>query len=158
MGVIEEVSEILRNKKLKIAIAESCTGGFLSHTFTNIPGASDFFLIGMVVYTSETKKRFLSVHEETLLRYGPVSAEIAEEMCSGVKNLVNADIGISTTGFLPSNKGVPEGLVGKVFIGIAGKQLHVFEKKFTECTRAEMKIAIADFVIKKLLEIIKKEF
>lgn len=156
MEAIEEVSELLRRKKLRIAIAESCTGGFLSHVFTNLPGASDFFVFGVVVYSPQAKKKFLFVKEESLAE--PVSAKVAEEMCLSVKNLANAEIGLSTTGYLPTTKEIPHEKIGIVFTAIAGKQLHVFENKFSVSSRIDMKKAIADFVIQKLLEIVRKEF
>ncbi|MCX8173034.1 MAG: CinA family protein [Thermoplasmata archaeon] len=157
MLVIEEVSELLKRKKLKIAVAESCTGGAISDAFTNISGASQFFVAGIVAYSRIAKEELLGVAPGTLEKYGAVSAEVATEMCLNIKKLTGADIGVSTTGYASGGGGIPEAKVGLAYVGIATGALHVFEKRFTG-KRTEVKAAITDYTLEKLLEIIKKEF
>lgn len=158
MTTIEEISEMLKQKKLKIAFAESCTGGALSDAFTNISGASRFFVTGIVAYSVEAKKKILAVKPKTIDKHGAVSAEVAKEMCMNVKSLADADIGISTTGYASEGEGIPKDKVGLVYIGICyNRHLIVFEKRF-QGQRHEIKADITDFVVEKLLEIIKKEF
>ena len=122
-------AELLR-RSATIGTAESVTGGGLALLMNTTPGASETFLGGVVAYVSVVKRDVLGVSEETLERYGAVSAECAAEMASGVRSKVGADYGVSTTGVAgPSEQeGKP---VGLVYIGIAGadgvviKELHL---------------------------------
>lgn len=157
MNVIEEISEVLRKKNLSLAIAESCTGGAISNAITNISGASHFFVLGVVAYSAKAKKEVLGVRSTTIKKYGVVSKEVAEEMCLKVKKLANADIGIATTGYASPGKGIPEEKVGLAYIGVCARNLTVIERKFSG-DRMEIKNAITNYTLEKLLTIIKKEF
>ena len=97
---VKKVHELFRNKCLTLSLAESCTGGLISHYITNLPGASDFFISGIVAYTGEIKKNILGVSPETLNKYGVVSAETAREMAEKVRILSRAVCAVSTTGNL----------------------------------------------------------
>lgn len=116
------VNELLK-RNLKIAAAESCTGGLVSERITQIPGASKIFDCGVCAYANEIKHRVLGVREETLAKYGAVSQQTAAEMASGVRKLANADIGISTTGIAGPGGGTQEKPVGLVYIGIDSDRL-----------------------------------
>ena len=91
------VRSLLANN-MKIATAESCTGGMIASKITSVAGASECFDCGVVTYSNEQKHKLLGVSEETLTKYGAVSEEVALEMCKGVKVLANSDFGISVTG------------------------------------------------------------
>ncbi|MEM3493878.1 MAG: CinA family protein [Thermoplasmata archaeon] len=147
----------MKQKKLKLGVAESCTGGALSNAITDIPGASQFFVLGVIAYSQEAKKEVLGVNPETIEKHGVVSPEVAGEMAQNVKKLAKADVGISTTGFASPGEGVPEDKVGLVYIGICARNLTVVGKKFSG-ERVEIKNAVVNYAIKKLLIIIKKEF
>jgi len=108
----------LEKRGLKIACAESCTGGELCARLVNCSGASNVLLEGVVSYSNESKISRLSVKEETLLKYGAVSAETAEEMAKGVSLNLKADIGISTTGVAGPLGGTEEKPVGLVYAAI----------------------------------------
>ena len=97
---VKKVHELFRNKGLTLSLAESCTGGLICHYITNLPGASDFFISGLVAYSAEIKKNILGVSPETLNKYGIVSAETAREMAEKVRMLSRADCALSTTGNL----------------------------------------------------------
>ncbi|RLF39367.1 MAG: hypothetical protein DRN21_03675, partial [Thermoplasmata archaeon] len=84
----EEIARFLLERKWWIATAESCTGGLLAHTLTNIPGSSAYFKGGVVSYSNEVKMKVLGVKRETLEQYGAVSEQTAREMAEGVKNLM----------------------------------------------------------------------
>lgn len=157
MEAIEEIGDLLTRKKLRMAIAESCTGGAISDAFTNISGASQFFVLGIVAYSTEAKENLLGVHSETIEKYGLVSVEVAKEMCINVKKITNADIGVSTTGYASSGAGVPDEKVGVVYIGISSKTITVYENRF-KGQRENVKKTITRFTAEKLLEIIKREF
>jgi nicotinamide-nucleotide amidase len=112
------VGEILVNRNLTIATAESCTGGLLAGTLINYPGISSVFLEGAITYSNEAKMKRLGVKEETLERYGAVSEETAREMAIGIARAASTDIGISVTGVAGPDGGTEEKPVGLVYIGL----------------------------------------
>ena len=115
----EEIARFLLERKWWIATAESCTGGLVAHTLTNIPGSSAYFRGGVVSYSNEVKMKVLGVKRETLEQYGAVSEQTAREMAEGVKNLMEVDVAVATTGIAGPGGGTPEKPVGLVYIGLA---------------------------------------
>lgn len=111
------IGNILRQKQLKIAIAESCTGGMIANRLTNIPGSSEYFERGVVTYSNTSKIEILGVNPETIEMYGAVSKETAIEMARGIRIKSNVDIGLSTTGIMGPTGATPSKPVGLVFIG-----------------------------------------
>ena len=111
----------LKDKKLTIACAESCTGGLVAKTITDVGGCSSVFLGGVVSYANEIKEKVLGVKCETLKKYGAVSEFTAMEMADGVRRLCNSDIGISTTGIAGPGGGTEEKPVGTVYVGFSYK-------------------------------------
>lgn len=122
------VCELLRERKLKLATAESCTGGLIAKKITSVPGASECFDCGVVTYSNEQKEKLLGVSAETLEKFGAVSEQTALQMCKGVKELADADFGISVTGIAGPGGGTPDKPVGTVWIGICGGDIHKAEK------------------------------
>ncbi len=118
------VCEILQKKGLKLATAESCTGGLLAGKITSIPGASACFDCGVVTYSNEQKNKLLGVEIKTLDEFGAVSKETALEMCAGVRKLAEADFGIGITGIAGPGGGTKEKPVGLVYVGICGNGIH----------------------------------
>ncbi len=114
--------ERLLEKGLKIATAESCTGGMIAAKITSVSGASGSFDAGVVTYSNEQKHKLLGVSKKTLKKYGAVSKETALEMCRGVRKLAKADIGVSVTGIAGPTGGTAEKPVGTVWIGICSKK------------------------------------
>lgn len=110
---------LLRNKGLKIATAESCTGGMLSEKITNVSGASDVFDCGVCSYANRIKNKILGVREDILRDFGAVSEQTAELMAKGVMSLAGADFGISTTGIAGPTGGTVEKPVGLVYMAVA---------------------------------------
>ena len=98
MHKAQNIFENCLQKKIKIGFAESCTGGLLSALFTEIPGSSKVFEIGLVTYSNQAKIDFLGVSKKTLDRYGAVSKEVAQEMANGVLKNCHVDLAISITG------------------------------------------------------------
>ncbi len=117
--VPEILARYLKNKNLSIAFAESCTGGLLSKTMTDIPGASAYTKLNLITYSNESKEKFLNVSKETLDQFGAVSEETAKEMALGLQNISTADLNISITGIAGPEGGTPEKPIGTIFIGIA---------------------------------------
>ena len=109
----------LKEKNLTLSCAESCTGGLIAKSITDVSGCSSVIYGGVVSYDNIVKMGVLGVKEETLKAHGAVSYQTAEEMASGVKRACSTDIGISTTGIAGPGGAVPGKPVGTVYIGIA---------------------------------------
>ncbi|MBZ9689646.1 competence/damage-inducible protein A [Clostridium estertheticum] len=112
------LGEMLINKKLTIATAESCTGGMVAAKLINYPGISSVFIDGAVTYSNGAKINRLGVSEETLDKYGAVSSEVAAEMAQGIAKTAGTNIGISTTGIAGPDGGSIEKPVGLVYVGL----------------------------------------
>ena len=113
------VFDLLINKGLTFASAESCTGGNIAHVFTLIPGSSQAFKGGAVTYATPTKTKVLGVPSEIIEKYGVVSQEVVESMASGVRNLMEADFGVATTGIAGPSGGTDETPVGTMWVAVA---------------------------------------
>lgn len=118
----------LKENHMKIATAESCTGGMLSKEITTVSGASMVFDCGVCSYANEIKNKVLGVSSKALSDFGAVSKEVAVEMARGVRKLANADIGVSTTGIAGPTGGTKEKPVGLVYVGISTENEEFFEK------------------------------
>jgi nicotinamide-nucleotide amidase len=113
------VGELLKSKRMTLAVAESCTGGLLGKMITDVPGSSDYFLGGVIAYSNELKMKLLSVPQIILEKYGAVSKECASYMAEGVIQSLGANIGISITGVAGPTGGTDEKPVGLVYVGLA---------------------------------------
>jgi nicotinamide-nucleotide amidase len=116
--VAELVLEACRNRGWTLATAESCTGGMVAERITGVPGASDAFVGSVVAYANEVKSRELSVPEDVLREHGAVSAETAAAMARGVRERLDADVGIAVTGVAGPAGGTPEKPVGLVYLHV----------------------------------------
>jgi nicotinamide-nucleotide amidase len=113
--IVRQLTE--RNQTL--ALAESCTGGYLANRITNVPGASVIFLAGLVTYSNEAKQKFLGVRAETLAKHGAVSEPVAREMAEGARGRTGADHALAVTGIAGPGGGTSDKPVGTVFIALA---------------------------------------
>lgn len=113
------VGELLRRRGLRLAVAESCTGGLVSDLITNVSGSSTYFMGGVIAYAYEAKVRLLGVSWRTLEKHGAVSQETVLEMACGVRKALAADIGISVSGIAGPGGGTPEKPVGLTWIGLS---------------------------------------
>ncbi len=120
--------KILKQKKLTISTAESCTGGLVSQLITEVPGSSEVFGFGVCSYANKAKMDILGVKEKTLATYGAVSEETAKEMALGIKKLSGSDIAISLTGLAGPSGGTEQKPIGLVYMGVAVKNT-VYAKK-----------------------------
>jgi nicotinamide-nucleotide amidase len=117
----EAVVPMLIEKNLKLATAESCTGGLIGKRITNVSGASKVFDCGIISYSNEIKHRILGVSEEALQKYGAVSAEVAKQMAKGALTVSGADIAVSVTGIAGPNSDGTSKPVGLSYIALADK-------------------------------------
>ncbi len=122
------IGRTLREKKLNISIAESCTGGYLTHLITSVAGSSDYFLGSIIPYDYQIKMRQLGVKPETLEKYGAVSEPTIMEMANIVRAKFNTDIGVATSGIAGPGGATPDKPVGTVWIAYSDKHQTVTKK------------------------------
>ncbi|MCM8819092.1 MAG: competence/damage-inducible protein A [Candidatus Omnitrophica bacterium] len=128
-SIPEIIGKILKEKKLRLAIAESCSGGLACKLITDIPGSSEYFVGGFITYSNLLKKKILKVPKTVLKKYGAVSEQVALYMAKNAKKYGKADISLSFTGIAGPTGGSPEKPVGLVWIGICYKK-NLYAKKF----------------------------
>ena len=138
------IIDILRKTKKTLSLAESCTGGKISHLLISIPGASDVFVGGAVVYTSKMKVDILGVNPQTLANYGVVSEEVVREMALGAIQKFNSDYAIAVSGVAGPGSDEDGNPVGSVWIAIAGKDF-TDAKKFQFSTNRERNITMSSY-------------
>lgn len=119
----EVIAKIMIDRGLKLAVAESCTGGLISSRITNVPGSSQFFERGVITYSNASKVELLHVQEDAIQKYGAVSLEVCRQMAEGIKAISGIDIGISVTGILGPTGATPTKPIGLVYIGLCDDKL-----------------------------------
>lgn len=153
----ETLVAFLAANNLKMATAESCTGGMVASSIINVPGASKVFYEGIVSYSDLSKRKRLFVREETLSEYGAVSGETAEEMALGLIN-ENVDLGISTTGIAGPEGGTSEKPVGLVYIGVCYGNFEPISHKFVfRGNRSEIRIQAKNTALFLALQYLKNQ-
>jgi len=143
---------MLRSRGLKLATAESCTGGLLADRLTDIPGSSDYFLGGIVAYAYEAKVALLKVSWDTLQSYGAVSSETVLEMARGACQALGADLAISVSGIAGPGGGLPNKPVGTTWFGlVTGDGEWSFQRKF-DGDRMQNKAQASDTALELLAD------
>lgn len=127
-NIEQRVVELLKENKMTIATAESCTAGYIPKRLTDIPGASEVFGCGIISYSNEIKQQLLGVKKETLDRFGAVSEQTAREMAAGVRRVSGADIGISVTGIAGPGSDGTNKPVGLCYIALDAEDMQTCEK------------------------------
>lgn len=122
MKVEEEIGALLKECKMTLSTAESCTGGGVAALVTSVPGSSEYFNGGIVAYSNEVKMNLLHVSMETLKKHGAVSRETVTEMAKGAMKALKTDCAIATSGIAGPGGGTPEKPVGTVWIAVAYKK------------------------------------
>jgi nicotinamide-nucleotide amidase len=148
-----ELIKLSKEKGITISTAESCTGGYISDIMTDIPGASEVFVGGVVAYSNEFKVSTLWVKEETLVDHGAVSRETAEEMSRGIRDRTGSDIGLSVTGIAGPAGGTEEKPVGTVYISVQLKDGRNITEGFLlkDLSRREFKKEVSERALGMLL-------
>lgn len=131
----EDLLRRLKQTGVTVATAESCTGGNIAHMITSMPGASAYFLGGVVAYSNDVKKNVLGVSAQDLEKFGAVSEPVACQMAQGVRKLTGAQYGVATTGVAGPDGGTPEKPVGTIWMAVAGPNGTVAEKMLISHTR-----------------------
>ena len=149
---MKNLVKILTKKKLKIALAESCTGGMLASEITSISGASKVFGLGLVTYSNQAKITVLKVNKSIIKKYGAVSPQCCEAMVKNLSKISKAQINVSITGIAGPNGGTKKKPVGLVYIGVKkNNKIFITKNVFKEKSRK----AIQKSTIKKTFKIIK---
>jgi PncC family amidohydrolase len=150
--------ELLKQRKLTIAIAESATGGLIQHLITNVPGSSAYFLGGIVAYANSLKRDLLKVPMEIIEQYGAVSQETASAMAKGIRDITGANIGLATTGIAGPTGGTSSKPIGLVFIATAiHDKLPITRRGQFKGLRSQIKVEFAHAALLQLLDILEKE-
>lgn len=157
MSLEERVIKLLADKRLTVTTAESCTGGLISGTLVNVAGASDVLGEAYVTYSNEAKQRLVGVKQETLERYGAVSAQTAREMAEGAARAAHADAALSATGIAGPGGGTVEKPVGLVYIGcfLRGKTV-IRECRFSG-DRMENRLQTVRTALEMLEEVLEED-
>lgn len=127
-SLAEVIGQLLKEKKAKMATAESCTGGSIAKLITAIPGCSAYYEGSVVAYSYAIKRKLLAVKEETLQKYGAVSEECVKEMLNGLLDLCSSDYGIAVSGIAGPGGGTPTKPVGTVWVAVGNKHSQVCKK------------------------------
>jgi PncC family amidohydrolase len=133
------VGELLRQRGMTLAVAESCTGGLIGHRITNVPGSSAYYEGSITAYSYDVKELILRVRHDTLYRYGAVSERTAKEMALGVRFVFRAGVGLAVTGIAGPGGGTPDKPVGLVYIALAAPDGEWVERHVWDGGRVENK-------------------
>jgi nicotinamide-nucleotide amidase len=146
----KDIVRLLTRRKKTLALAESCTGGFIANQITNVPGASRIFPGGIVTYSNEAKQKFLGVRAKTLAQHGAVSEAVAREMAAGALKQFGADFAIAVTGIAGPGGGTKKKPTGTVFIALAGQFGILVEQKLNHFGREKFKKVTAQQALELL--------
>jgi PncC family amidohydrolase len=146
------VGELLREHGLRLAVAESCTGGLIGHRLTNVPGSSTYYMGSVTAYAYEAKVRLLGVTWETLEKHGAVSRATVLEMARGVRRALAADVGLAVSGIAGPGGGTPEKPVGLTWVGLSTPQIQFAQDFYWHGDRLENKVASAEAALRLLAD------
>ena len=154
MSTVNKIINKLIKKNISISIAESCTGGLISHCITRNSGVSKIFSGSIICYSNKAKIKYLSVSRRTLLKFGAVSSNVAKEMIDGLFKNEKTKICISTTGVAGPNGGSKNKPVGLVYIGIKYKNKTIIFKKNYKGSRLDIQRKTKVFIFNKINQLI----
>jgi len=157
LNLVDTVYNIMKNNKLTLSTAESCTGGLLGNRITNLPGSSIYYNGGIIAYSNHLKIEMINIDKDIIDIQGAVSCEVAEAMAENIKSITDSDYGIGITGIAGPSGGTKEKPVGLVYIGISGKHDTVVEKYQMKGKRRQIKYLSTEFALKELKYLLYKE-
>ena len=154
--LIKKTLNNLKKKKLKLSIAESCTGGMLASSITSISGASKIFNLGLVTYSNQAKIRILRVNKNIIKKYGAVSHQCCLAMVNNLSKISKANINVSITGIAGPKGGTKQKPVGLVYIGIKkGKKIQIIKCLFKSKKRSSIQKATVNKALNLILRAVK---
>ncbi len=151
-----QIVRLLVERKQTLALAESCTGGYIAHRITNVPGASAIFTGGLVTYSNAAKERFLGVRGETLEKHGAVSEPVAREMAEGARRACGTNYAVAVTGIAGPGGGTADKPVGTVFMALASPEETRVWRRFNPGERLAFKQATSDQALGELLALLSR--
>ena len=158
MSLNQKVVSLLKRKKIKISIAESCTGGMLSSTITSVSGSSKVFTLGLVTYSNQSKIRILKVPNKIISKYGAVSVQCCLAMVNNLSKISKSKVCVSITGIAGPKGGSKQKPVGLVYIGIrVGKKVVVNKCNFKNKGRVYIQRQTVKKSLNLLLRLIKQD-
>lgn len=157
-AIAAQVGQLLKQRRLMLATAESCTGGGVAQAVTDIAGSSAWFDCGFVTYSNASKIALLNVPTQILDQHGAVSEATANAMCQGALLNSRAQLVLSTTGIAGPDGGVPDKPVGTVCFGWACDQVAQVETKYFSGDRAAIRAQSVDYALRGLLKFIQTNF
>ncbi len=146
------VGELLRARGLRLAVAESCTGGLIGHRLTNVPGSSTYYMGSITAYAYEAKVRLLGVSWATLEEHGAVSRATVLEMARGVRRALAADVGLAVSGIAGPGGGTPTKPVGLAWIGLSTPSVQIAQDYYWKGDRLENKASTAEAALQLLVD------
>jgi PncC family amidohydrolase len=155
--LVNKLSDELKKQKATVATAESCTGGLLAHTLTNVSGSSAYFDRGVISYSNKAKQEVLGVSEDVLKKYGAVSRKVAEVMAQGIRQRASVDYGLATTGIAGPTGGTNDKPVGLVYIAIATKDYVTVKRYLFSGDRLTNKESGCAAALELLLELLSQK-
>ncbi|MEE9543597.1 MAG: nicotinamide-nucleotide amidohydrolase family protein [Thermodesulfobacteriota bacterium] len=156
-SAVKELADLLKEKGLTLAVAESCTGGLLGHLITSEPGVSAFFKGSVVAYANSVKVELLGVPFETIEEFGAVSIECAEAMAKGAREKLKSDIGVSITGIAGPEGGSKDKPVGTVFISLSRAKETITEMLSCVGNRGQIKAQAALSALSLIRKVLKSD-
>lgn len=151
-----KIGKLLFQKKLTLSLAESCTGGLISHRLTNVPGSSEYFMGGIVSYAYSAKVNLLGISWDTLKQHGAVSAEVVREMALGARRAFNTDLGLSVSCIAGPGGATPSKPVGTSWCGISFGEIDRQFHFLLEGSRLQVKEQLAQKALESLLNLLQE--
>jgi len=147
----QKIVKLLKKKKLKISVAESCTGGMLSSAITSVGGSSKVFTMGLVTYSNQSKNRLLKVPKQIIKKHGAVSVQCCFSMVNNLSKISKSNVGVSITGIAGPSGGTKQKPVGLVYIGVKrANKVKINRFLFKNKSRSNVQRA----AVKKALELV----
>jgi len=147
----QKIVKLLKKKKLKISVAESCTGGMLSSAITSVSGSSKVFTMGLVTYSNQSKNRLLKVPKQLIKKYGAVSVQSCFSMVNNLSKISKSNVSISITGIAGPSGGTKQKPVGLVYLGLKkANKVKINRFLFKNKSRSNVQRA----AVKKALELV----
>ena len=152
----KKIINLLRRKKIKISVAESCTGGMLSSALTSVSGASKTFNLGLITYSNSSKIKLLNVSKKIIKKYGAVSEQVCTSMLKNLNKIGNTDLSVAITGIAGPSGGTKSKPVGLVYIGIKkNNKISIKKYLFKNKGRSYIQKAAVNKCLKLIISVLK---